>query len=76
MTTKEKANDLIDKFLDVEWDSLDEEGGGCFLVRHEAKQCALICVDEIIKSSLSYDYNMAISANNYWQEVKQEIEKL
>jgi hypothetical protein len=33
-----------------------------------AKQCALIAVDEIISLVGRY--------SNYWQEVKQEIEKL
>jgi hypothetical protein len=34
-----------------------------------AKQCALIAVDECLKTCV---YSMI----NYWQEVKQEIEKL
>jgi homoserine trans-succinylase len=34
-----------------------------------AKQCALIAVDELIKET---DWSEA----DYWQEVKQEIEKL
>jgi hypothetical protein len=42
-------------------------------LKYEAKQCALICVDEIIKvvedNCLEYD-------DNYWQQVKTEIEKL
>jgi hypothetical protein len=43
------------------------------LTKEQAKQCALICVDEIIKvvedNCLEYD-------DNYWQQVKTEIEKL
>jgi len=38
----------------------------------EAKKCALIAVDEIIKV-LNSDINPLV---NYWYEVKQEIEKL
>jgi hypothetical protein len=38
----------------------------------KAKQCALIAVDEIIKEL----YYMGITITHYWQEVKQEIEKL
>ena len=56
------------------------------LNKQEAKQCALFCVDEIINNShLLADYNEAarkgfifksFSSIEYWQEVKQEIEKL
>ena len=36
--------------------------------KSKAKQCALIAVDEIIKE--------VVLSTMYWQEVKQEIEKL
>ena len=36
-----------------------------------AIKCALICVDEIISTFLDID-----PGKQYWQEVKQEIEKL
>ena len=39
-----------------------------------AKQCALIAVDEILKV-VSF-YNDTQAEITYWQEVKQEIEKL
>ena len=71
MTPKEKAIELFDKydsFLYKEYDNL------------EAKKCALIAVYEI----LNLDFNINCDATekcvnpvmNYWQEVKQEIEKL
>jgi len=60
MTPKEKAKELYDKMYDY---SLFEE---------EAKRCALIAVDEILSL---YKANWNIE-NTYWQEVKQEIEKL
>jgi hypothetical protein len=44
----------------------------------KAKQCALIAVDEII-NTLSIEpirVNNKYQTLNYWQEVKQEIEKL
>jgi hypothetical protein len=48
----------------------------------DAKQCALIAVDEII-SELAYTQNYVEDAMNkiqvyisYWQEVKQEIETI
>ena len=38
-----------------------------------AKQCALICVDEILEIKSVYH---SIELDNYWQEVKQEIENI
>jgi hypothetical protein len=72
MTPKEKAKELVDKFKhQVRWKMGQED------VLKRAKQCALIAVDEIIaqiEPSVSMD---VISARiKYWQEVKQEIEKL
>ena len=38
---------------------------------YNCKQCCLIAVDEIIKTFIDIDPKLI-----YWQEVKQEIEKL
>lgn len=38
------------------------------------KECALICVDEIML--LNFDLIQTISDFNYWEQVKAEIEKL
>jgi hypothetical protein len=63
MTPKEKAKELVEKFrLKV----LDYDGNG--INGFKAKQCALIAVEEILDKD---GYN-----NEYYQEVKQEIEKL
>ena len=40
-----------------------------------AKQCALIAVDEILHSRPIIT-DSQVEYQNYWQEVKQEIEKL
>lgn len=61
MKPQEKAKDLLDKFSNV-----------ALLDSYEAKLCALIAVDEII---LEMDYVMKPN-KYYWNEVKQEIEKL
>jgi hypothetical protein len=69
MTPKEKAEELFNKMLDkaYEVDCL----GGEYMV---AKRCALIAVDEILNVIIgSYDYELE---KQYWQEVKQEIERL
>lgn len=67
MTPKEKAEQLIERFR---MNVLDYEG--CSINDHKAKQCALIAVDEIINSALFKWLEDEI----YWQEVKQEVEKL
>jgi hypothetical protein len=61
MTPKEKAKELIDKYFYLFSVKLENT-----IDNYEAKQCALIAVDEIIE----------FHNNLYWQEVKQEIEKL
>jgi hypothetical protein len=69
MTPKEKAQELVSKFKE-----LPQEGTLMFYLAFEiSKQCALIAVDEILLITReSYD----IDHINWWQEVKQEIEKL
>jgi hypothetical protein len=62
MTPKEKAEELADKMLFCFQGHIDE---------YTAKQCALIAVDEIIKATID-DW----SHSEYWEEVKQELEKL
>ena len=68
MTAKEKAEELIHKYI------LNTPVGFHF---DDAKKCALIAVDEIIKQLVPIEK----APNNkfafqYWLEVKQEIELL
>ena len=66
MTAKDKAKELVDRFCKHQSDDYpnsDED--------YHAKKCALICVDEIVKNTLQVSQVL-----DYWQEVKQEIEKL
>ena len=68
MTPKEKAAELIVNYQ-LKCKSLDYD---------EAKQCALIAVDEIINSYIQEKNNGYIVSEkiiSYWEEVKQEIEK-
>jgi len=66
MTPKEKAQELVNKFA-----KLPEEGTLMWYLSFEiAKKCALIAVDEIIKS------NAMLPPNLNWLEVKKEIELL
>lgn len=64
LTPKEKAEELVYKFMDtrIPW--------------KQSKLCALISVDEILfilKFNLDFKMEKSIK---YWQDVKQEIEKL
>jgi hypothetical protein len=77
MTPKQKAQELINKFINptIKWNPIN--GVGYFNDINAAKECAMIAVDMVIwniEPSVSMD---VISARiKYWQEVKQEIEKL
>jgi hypothetical protein len=68
MTPKEKAKELRDKMYLKIPSVYDPTGLPHFPI---AKQCALIAVDEIL--GLIF---LSQAEINYWQEVKQEIEKL
>ena len=73
MTPKEKAKELIDKFNNHTVKELVYlKNGKVIEGKTEAKQCALIAVDEIIKDKKMFNQ---ISVE-YWEDVKQEIEKL
>ena len=74
MTPKEKAEQLVNNFSPFVYcyvgsgmltNTFDNQA-----IKMNAKQCALIAVDEIL---LGYMGNPKVK---YWQEVKQEIEKL
>jgi hypothetical protein len=88
MTPKEKAKELIESFYkcmpfrDVKLTSCDETPE--LIIQMEklsAKQCALIAVDEVQRlikdlSSCNYRFIYIIDEMNFWNEVKQEVEKL
>ena len=65
MTPKEKADELFDKYYSYLKANLMDDKEAI----DDAKQCALIAVDELIKQ-VNYLHI------EYWKEVKQEIEKL
>jgi hypothetical protein len=72
MTPKEKAFELVDTYKFVLW-SEDTQCGEEILCTGIAKRCALIAIDEIINST-SWQY--ITNGLDYWNEVKNEIEKL
>jgi len=73
MTAVEKAQELVNRFMFAGIYFTDGIDGA----RKNAKQCALIAVDEIIKSNPhSNPFNTDVySSMEYWQEVKHELNK-
>lgn len=83
-----KAKALVEKFKgysDPTFEEEDNDGSlyltSCSIERfNNAKQCALICVEEIIEELYKYPSLSEIveqrQDNGYWQQVKTEIEKL
>ena len=65
-TPKEKANELLDNYWLME--KINPS-----LSKEQAKQCALIAVDEILNiNSVDKDFDLS----HYWQHVKDEIQNL
>jgi hypothetical protein len=83
MTPKEKAKELFDKMYMV-----DDPMGNYPMCFDTAKRCALICYEEMIKEPRMFDSEQVIYSdgsyarsyyevpNKFWQQVKNEIEKL
>ena len=85
MTPKEKATELVDKFYQTtpneSW--INEPLGIAkeYKAWNQSKECALIAVDEILKSNEDWDLEQNIWCDTgffgdcqmYWIAVKQEI---
>ena len=74
MTPKEKAEELLNKMLSK---NPNRQDGISIIDTIQAKLCALVAVDEIL--NIYQIQNAALEfyeLRNYWQEVKQELEKL
>jgi hypothetical protein len=70
LTPEQKAKELVDKFK-YNTRAFNETNGWedtCY----NAKQCALIAIDQILNAGKDLDE----FAESYWQQVKTEIEKL
>ena len=68
MTPKKKALELDSRFYELVADTPDPDW--------RAKQGALIAIDEILSMGIVSDSGDWRMAKSYWEEVKQEIEKL
>jgi hypothetical protein len=72
MSPKEKALELYQKY-----ETLGRDFTRGVSMKEHSKQCALIAVDEVISEYGTY-YKIEINEKyvSYWEQVKQEIEKL
>ena len=69
MTPKEKAEELFEKFNNPDTTH--------YPYVHNAQQCALIAVDEILQALPPFEYGLEFVAKiDFWEEVKKEIEKI
>jgi hypothetical protein len=81
MTAREKARELVEMFRHFEYPSAI---GSEFNEIHKnpfgaAKQCAVIAVDEILDGLIPIDFatkDAYDEVETYWQQVKEEINKL
>ena len=76
MTPKEKALSLLDKMEKQTYSYQEYAGANSSIaeIGYEAgKKCALITVDEILESFM---IRLTPDQLKYWEEVKQELEKL
>ena len=91
MTPKEKAEQLVKKYLPNFIEQYDNHGFDDYDYNEDkAKECALIAVDECLESTKQFihyytkedderyaDVYLAMSLSvAYWEEVKRELEKL
>ena len=93
MKPKEKAIELVEKFKKYAYSNTSHDSDLFYRILQEnAKQCALVAVDEILTArplmpnnvdwdgcGVTHKYwyeEQKQEALNYWQEVKEEIEKL
>jgi hypothetical protein len=67
----EKARELVDAFKDLIFDEMSPESSKAI-----SKLCALVVVDEMLNFQDRLFITEGSLAYSYWQEVKQEIEKL
>jgi len=73
MTPKEKADELVEKFTGGLSEKLEMYNSEILI---GAKQCALICVDEKIKTGIELNGEMFSGFIERLQDIKEEINKL
>ena len=68
MKAEEKAKELVNRFYTSDKNLI--------MSRYDAKQCSLICVDEMVKVLWKIQHSICSDEIIYLEEVKQEIEKI
>jgi len=82
MTPKEKAEQLVNKFVNqpIDFPYIDTEDDHCigsgYMTHNSAKQCALIACRELKRQWIELNYIKGPAETNYWDSVKEEINKL
>ena len=79
MTPKEKAQELVGSFIGLASDEETTEDGLMYseaMRIFNAKQCALVAVDEMLQLGLLVGSDLSDTFYIYWEEVKQEIQNL
>jgi hypothetical protein len=73
MNAKEKAQSLVDKYMPLvtQWDCYHDTPLEREDKLPDAKQCAIICVNEILDQA-----NKILLPRSYWEKVLQEINAL
>jgi len=75
MRAEEKAKELVERFIYNEGFGITEDSGVIGINKyHQAKQCALICIDEMESDVSEHYYNNRI--RDYYNDLRREIEKL
>jgi hypothetical protein len=75
MTPKDKAWEMVIKYRLIEFDKTEDTR--LMISIADAKECALIVVDEVLKAVNNPDETYLMKDDvNYWTEVKKEIEAL
>lgn len=66
MEAKDKAEELVNKMHKANWK----------MTSYSAVSCAMVCVEEILNLCKNEFDTSIYSPADYWQEVKQELEKM
>jgi hypothetical protein len=81
METKEKAQELFDKYFLLTANAIDDNGSWVVVALNKslAKQCAIIAVDFYLTEFESWAIASCCAEDfeyDYWEQVKTEIEKI
>lgn len=74
MSPKEKAKELVDNMLKTLYNNGDLSF--IHILYPKAKQCALVCVDEICEAINWHEFEVPNKELDYWNKVKTEIERI